>query len=65
MNPLAGLDDVVLVGDVDEILHFQCTHEALVQDSFVGDLATDAPGTRESLISRMGWNTPDYGMVLQ
>ena len=39
--------------------------EALVDDSFVGDLAADASGARESLISRMGWDTPDYGMVLQ
>ena len=39
--------------------------EALVHESFVGDLAADAPGARESLISRMGWDAPDYGIVLQ
>ena len=39
--------------------------EALVHESFVGDLAADASGARESLISRMGWDTPDYGIVLQ
>ena len=46
--------------DDDELFN-----EALVHESFVGDLAADAPGARESLISRMGWDTPDYGIFLQ
>ena len=40
-------------------------NEALVHDSFVGDIAADASGARESLISRMGWDTPGCGIVLQ
>lgn len=40
-------------------------NEALVHESFVGDLAADASGARERLISKMGWDKPECGIVLQ